>query len=103
MALPSIIQGQSREGAKVINDLFIDFFDFLNGFLVHFGIDQKLTQVSNFIDSSMSYFDTILNWIQKIFYFIPKEHFATLFGIVFVVLAIRFILALYDQVAQVIP
>lgn len=87
----------------MINEFFIDFFDFLNNFLVHFGIDQKLLQVSNFIDSSINYFDTILNWIQKIFYFIPKQHFATLFSIVFVVLAIRFILALYDQIAQVIP
>ena len=87
----------------MINQLFIDFFDFLENFIVHFGIDQKLDQISQFINSSLSYFDVVLNWCQKIFYFIPKQHFITLFGIVFVVLGVRLILALYDQIAQVIP
>lgn len=86
----------------MINDFFIKIIDFvvlfLNPFLVKF--QAVIDQVDIWIDS---YFPIVLQWIKGITYFIPVNHILVIFGFLSVLLVIRVVFAVYDQVAQVIP
>lgn len=87
----------------MINDFIISIFQFIDGVLSDTVLD-KLGQLFDTLGGYITtYFPTVLRWMSAITFFVPKEHIIVFLSVVGVLLIIRIVLAIYDQVAQVIP
>lgn len=86
----------------MVNDFICKIIDLFVRFLTP-ALD-KLTpvieQVNTWIDT---YVPVVMTWYKGITYFIPVGHITVFLGVVTVILIVRVILAIYDQIAQIIP
>ena len=87
----------------MINDIIYSVIEFFERLGSSIGLDNALNTLNSGLTTIQSYLTPFFNFISNVTYFVPKQHLIIIFGISFALVVIRLALAIYKQVAQVIP